>query len=125
MKYINTKNAPAAIGPYSQAIIANGFVFCAGQIGIDPETGNLVEGLENQTKQVIKNLQAVLKAAGSDLTKVAKTTIFLKDINDFAKVNEIYGSFFTNHKPARGTIGVANLPKGALIEIEAIAVLQK
>lgn len=121
MKYVSTKNAPAAIGPYSQAIEANGFVFCSGQIGIDPKTGNLAEGLENQTKQIIKNIEAVLKEAGLNLECIVKTTIFLTNINDFAKVNEIYGSFFTNHKPARSTIAVAALPKGALIEIEAIA----
>lgn len=121
MKTVKTKNAPQAIGPYSQAVIANGFIFCSGQIGIDPKTGNLAEGLENQTKQIIKNIEAVLKEAGLNLECIVKTTIFLTNINDFAKVNEIYGSFFTNHNPARSTIAVAALPKGALIEIEAIA----
>lgn len=121
MKYISTKNAPQAIGPYSQAIIAGDFVFCSGQIGIDPKTGNLVEGIENQTKQIIENLKAVLNESGSDIDCIVKTTIFLTDINDFAKVNEIYGSFFTTHKPARSTVAISNLPKGALIEIEAIA----
>ncbi len=120
-KQINTNNAPAAIGPYSQAIVANGFIFCSGQLGLDPQTGNLVEGIENQTHQIIKNLQAVLQEAGSDLNKVIKTTILLKDITDFAKVNEIYGSYFSETKPARATYEVSNLPKNGLIEIEAIA----
>ncbi len=121
MKYINTKNAPAAIGPYSQAIIAEYFVFCSGQIGIDSKTGELVNGIENQTKQVLKNLEAVLKAAGSDLASVVKTTVFLKNISDFPKMNEVYASFFGNHKPSRATVEVSNLPKNALIEIDAIA----
>lgn len=121
MKYIITKNAPQAIGPYSQAIIAEDFVFCSGQIGIDPKTGELVNGIENQTKQIIENLKAVLNESGSDIDCIVKTTIFLTNINDFAKVNEIYGSFFTKHKPARATVEVSNLPKGALIEIEATA----
>lgn len=121
MKTIHTENAPKAVGPYSQAIEANGFLFCAGQIGIDPKTGNLATGLEKQTEQVIKNLQAVLQAVGTDLKNVVKTTIFLTNINDFAKVNEIYGSFFTENKPARSTVAVAALPKGALVEIEAVA----
>jgi 2-iminobutanoate/2-iminopropanoate deaminase len=123
MKPINTNQAPAAMGPYSQAIVANGFVFCSGQLGIDPKTGDLVEGIEKQTHQVIKNLEAVLKEAGSDLSKIVKTTILLKDINDFAKVNETYGSYFTETEPARATYQVANLPKDSLIEIEAIAVI--
>lgn len=123
MQSIRTDKAPKVVGPYSQAIVANGFVFCAGQIGIDPQTGNLVEGIENQTKQVLKNLQAVLEAAGTDLSAVVKTTIFLADIHDYPKVNEIYGSFFTNTKPARSTVAVAALPKAALVEIEVIAVL--
>lgn len=123
LKPINTTNAPAAIGPYSQAIVANGFVFCSGQLGLDPQTGNLVEGIEKQTHQVIKNLEAVLKEAGSELNQVVKTTILLKNIADFPKVNEIYGSYFSDHKPARATYEVANLPKDGLIEIEAIAVL--
>lgn len=129
MKYINTKNAPAAIGPYSQAIEANGFIFCSGQIGIDPKTGNLVDGIENQTKQAIINLQAVLKAARPGLAAstrpglagITKTTVYLKNMADFAKMNVVYASFFGPHKPARSTVEVSNLPKGALIEIEAIA----
>ena len=121
MKAIHSTNAPKAVGPYSQAIESNGFIFCSGQIGLDPETQTLVAGLENQTHQVLKNLQAVLKAAGADFSHVVKTTIFVTDMGDFAKVNEIYAEYFGDHKPSRATIGVANLPKGAVVEIEAIA----
>lgn len=124
IKIINTKKAPEAIGPYSQAIVVNGFVFCSGQIGLDPETGELAEGIENQTRQVMDNLVAVLSAAGTDLSFVVKTTIYLKNISDFPFVNSIYAEYFTTHKPSRATVGVANLPKGALIEIEAIAVVR-
>lgn len=120
MKIIQTNKAPAAIGPYSQAIVVDRFVFCAAQIGMDPKTGTLVEGLENQVKQVINNIKAVLEAADSNLSKVVKTTVYLKNINDFTKMNEIYAKFFTS-KPARATIEVANLPKGALVEIDVIA----
>ncbi|HSW96786.1 MAG TPA: RidA family protein [Candidatus Saccharimonadales bacterium] len=125
IKPIHTSNAPTAIGPYSQAMVANGFVFCSGQLGLDPQTGNLVEGIENQTHQVIKNLESVLKAAESDLNKIIKTTILLKSIADFPKVNEIYGSYFSETKPARATYEVSNLPKDGLIEIEAIAVVSQ
>lgn len=125
IKLISTKDAPAAIGSYSQAIIANKLIFCSGQIGIDPTTGNLVDGLEKQATQVLNNLKAVLDQAGSGLHKVVKTTVFLKNINDFPKMNEIYGEFFGNHKPARATVEVSNLPKGALVEIEAIAIISK
>ncbi|QQG40657.1 MAG: RidA family protein [Candidatus Levyibacteriota bacterium] len=121
MKIIKTKKAPAAIGPYSQAIVAGDFVFCSGQIGINPTTGNLVEGIEDQTKQVITNLQAVLKAARLDLASVVKTTVFLKNINDFPKMNNVFASFFDKHKPTRSTIEASNLPKNALVEIDAIA----
>lgn len=121
MKVINTDKAPQAIGPYSQAIEVNGFVFCSGQIGLIPESGNLVDGLENQTKQIISNIKNILEASGSSLEKVVKTTVFITNINDFPKVNEIYGNFFTEHKPARSTVEVSHLPKGALIEIEVIA----
>lgn len=124
MKIISTTKAPGAIGPYSQAIIANGFVFCAGQIGINPKSGILEESLEKQIHQVIKNLQAVLKEAGSDLNLIVKTTIFIKDMKDFAKVNEIYGKYFIKHKPARSTVEAARLPKDALIEIDAIAIVK-
>lgn len=122
MKTVQTENAPKAVGPYSQAIIANGFVFCAGQIALDPQSGNLVEGIEKQTHQVIKNLQAVLESGESSLEHIVKTTIYIKDMNDYAKVNEIYGSYFADHKPARATVEVARLPKDALVEIEAIAI---
>ena len=121
MKYIHTNNAPKAVGPYSQAIVSNGFVFCSGQIGLDPKTQLLVDGIEAQTHQVLKNVEAVLKEAGTDLSSVIKTTIFGVDMGDFAKVNEIYGQYFSDHKPARATVAVASLPKGAIIEIEAIA----
>ena len=121
MKKIQTENAPKAIGPYSQAIEAGDFIYTSGQIPIDPLTGNLVEGgIEEQTKRVIKNLTAVLNAADSSLDNVVKTTCFLKDINDFAKFNEIYAEFFTG-KPARSCVEVSALPKGALLEIEVIA----
>ena len=121
MKYIHTEKAPKAVGPYSQAIVSNGLVFCSGQIGLDPATNQLVEGLEQQAHQVLKNLTEVLKAAGSNLESVVKTTIFIRDMNAFAQVNEIYGGYFTDHKPARATVEVSYLPKDALIEIEAIA----
>lgn len=121
MKYIQTNNAPAAIGPYSQAIVANDFIYCSGQIGLDSQ-GVLVEGLEKQVNQVMSNIKAVLHEAGSDLEHVVKTTIYVKNISDFARVNEIYGRYFSMHKPTRATIEVSNLPKGALVEIEAVAV---
>jgi len=121
MKYIQTENAPKVVGPYSQAIVSNGFVFCSGQIGIDPKTNELVEGLEKQTQQVLKNLSEVLKSANSSLENVTKTTVYLADINDYITMNEIYGQYFTDHKPARAAFAVAHLPKDALIEIEVIA----
>lgn len=125
MKIISTDKAPKAVGPYSTAIIANGFVFCAGQIGIDPTSGELLTGIENQTHQVMKNITAVLEASGSSLESAVKTTIFLADMNDYAMVNTIYGEYFTNNKPARSTVQVAKLPKNALIEIEVIATVQE
>lgn len=122
MKKIQTENAPKAIGPYSQAIEVGNFIYTSGQIPIDPLTGNLAEGgIEVQTERVIKNLTAVLNAAGSSLDSVVKTTCFLKDINDFAKFNEIYAEYFTG-KPARSCVEVSALPKGALLEIEVIAI---
>ena len=122
MKKIQTENAPKAIGPYSQAIEVGNFIYTSGQIPIDPLTGNLAEGgIEVQTERVIKNLTAVLNAAGSNLDNVVKTTCFLKDINDFAKFNEIYAEYFTG-KPARSCVEVSALPKGALLEIEVIAI---
>lgn len=122
MKIVSTTNAPAAIGPYSQAIVVNNMVFTSGQIALKPD-GSFLEGdVEAQTTQVLENLKAVLKEAGSSLKKVVKTTIFLANMDDFAKVNEVYGSFFKENKPARSTVGVKSLPKNALVEIEAIAV---
>ena len=123
MKTASTKNAPAAIGPYSQAQIVNGLVYTSGQIGIDPATATLVEGLEAQANQVFKNLSELLKAAGSDMSKVIKTTVFIKDMNDFGKVNEIYAKYFTEPFPARSCVEVARLPKDALVECEVIAEL--
>lgn len=118
---IIAENAPKALGPYSHAIKVNGMVFTSGQIGIDPETGSLKEGIEEQTTQVLKNLKAVLTAAGAKITDVVKTSVFVQDLKDFATVNKIYGEVFT-HAPARSCVQVAALPAGALVEIEAIAV---
>ena len=121
---IQTEAAPKAIGPYSQAIVANGFVFCSGQIPLDPATGNIVEGgIEAQTHQALKNLSAVLKAAGTDLKNIVKTTVFLQSMNDFAAMNAVYATYFTETPPGRAAVEVAKLPRGALVEIEAIAVL--
>jgi 2-iminobutanoate/2-iminopropanoate deaminase len=121
---VHTDSAPKAIGPYSQAIVTNGMVFCAGQTPIDPATGNLVEGgVEAQTHQALKNLGAVLHAAGSDFGKVVKTTVFLKNMNDFAAMNAIYATYFTHAPPARSTVEVARLPKDCLVEIECIALV--
>lgn len=122
---IESLDAPKAIGPYSQAIAANGFVYTAGQIGTDPKTGTLVEGgIVEQTEQALKNLAAVLKAAGSSLDNAVKTTVFLADMNDFTKMNEVYGKFFRKPHPARSTVQVARLPRDAKIEIEVIAVVR-
>ena len=121
MQKIHTENAPAAIGPYSQAIRANGFVFTSGQIALDPATGAVAEsGIAGQTKRICENLKAVLEAAGSSLDKVVKTTCFLADMNDFAAFNEVYGQYFTE-KPARSCVAVKTLPKNVLAEVEAIA----
>ncbi len=123
MKAIETANAPGAIGPYSQAICMQNLVFTSGQIPIDPKTGNIdAVGIEAQTEQVMHNLQAVLEAAGSSLTKAVKTTCFLQDIRDFAAFNAVYARYFTG-KPARSCVEVAALPKGALVEVEVIAEL--
>lgn len=123
MEYVATKNAPDAIGPYSQAVKANGLLFTSGQIAINPET-NTVEAktIEEQTTQVCENLKAVVEAAGTSMDKVIKTVCFLADINDFAKLNEIYGTYFTS-KPARSCVAVKDLPKGVLCEVELIAEL--
>ena len=118
---IATSAAPAAIGPYSQAVSTGALVFTAGQIGLNPATGKMAEGVENQARQVMSNLAAILAAAGSSLDQVVKTTIFLQDMADFAAVNAIYGAAFSGAPPARSTVQVAGLPLGALVEIEAIA----
>ncbi|HEY6803230.1 MAG TPA: RidA family protein [Pyrinomonadaceae bacterium] len=123
---VQTESAPAAIGPYSQAVKANGLVFCSGQIPIDPQTGQFVSGgVAEQTEQVLKNLSAVLEAAGSSLDQVVKTTVFLADMKEFAAMNEVYGKFFTGVSPARATVAAAGLPKDALVEIEAVALLSE
>lgn len=115
-------NAPAPVGPYSQAVEAGGFLFCSGQISIDPKTNTVFTGpVEQQTKMVLENIHAVLTKAGLGFTNVIKTTIFLTSMNDFAKVNEIYGAYFKEEPPARSTIAVAGLPKGVNVEIEVIA----
>ena len=120
---VTTEHAPAAVGPYSQAIKANGMVFLSGQLGLIPETGKLPEGIEEQTRQVMVNLAAVLSAAGSDMGRIVKTTIFLADMNDFLKVNALYAEAFSGAPPARSTVEVAALPLGGLVEIEAIALV--
>lgn len=118
---VYTQNAPDAIGPYSQAIVSNGFVFTSGQIAINPATGNVeADTIEGQTEQVMKNLKAVLEAANSSLDKAVKTVCFLADMNDFAAFNAIYGTYFTS-KPARSCVAVKSLPKGVLCEVEVIA----
>ena len=119
---INVTGAPAAVGPYSHAVKANGFIYVSGQLGLDPVTGQLAEGVEAQTRQSLTNLKTIVEGCGSDLNHVVKTGIFLNDINDFAKVNAIYGEFFTEELPARSCVEVSRLPKGGLVEIEVIAV---
>lgn len=118
---IQTNGAPAAIGPYSQAIRSGELVFCSGQLGLDPATGELAAGVEAQAERSLRNLQSVLDAAGLTFDDVVKTTIFLTDVNDFAAVNAVYAGFMPEPPPARSTVGVAALPKGGLVEIEAIA----
>jgi 2-iminobutanoate/2-iminopropanoate deaminase len=121
---VATARAPKAIGPYSQAIRANGFVFCSGQIALDPATNQLIEGdVVAQTERVLKNLTAVLQEAGSSLENVVKTTVFLKSMGDFAAMNETYAKFFTHNPPARSTVEAARLPKDVLVEIDVIALL--
>lgn len=123
MKAISTTQAPAAIGPYSQAIEANGFVYASGQLPIDPATGVFAEGgIKEQTRQSLTNAQNILKEAGTDLSHVVKTTVFLSDIANFAPMNDVYAEFFTEPYPARSAVAVRDLPKGALVEIEVIAV---
>ncbi len=121
---IQTDEAPKAIGPYSQGIKVNGFVYTAGQIPIVPQTGELIEGgIEAETRQVLENLKAVLVAAGSSLDRVVKATVFLKNMGDFAAMNGVYGEYFVTAKPARSTVAVAELPRGALIEIDLVALV--
>lgn len=123
MKVITTDQAPAAIGPYSQAVQAGGLLFCSGQIPLDPATNELVSGdIRLETRQVMENLQGVLQAAGCDFGQVVRTTIYLVDMADFPAVNEVYGGYFSGQKPARATVAVAALPKGARVEIDALAV---
>jgi len=123
---IQTENAPAAIGPYSQAIKAGGFVFCSGQVAIDPQTGQFVAGgVAEQTEQVLKNLSAVLEAAGSSLDQVVKTTVFLADMKEFSAMNEVYARFFSEPPPARATVAAAGLPRDARVEIEAVALVSE
>ena len=121
MEILHTEKAPAAIGPYSQAIEVNGFVFTSGQLGLIPDTGELAHNLSTQTVQALENLTAVLKAAGMTLSNVVKTTCYLQSMEDFSLFNEIYAQYFGEHKPARSCFEVAKLPKGALVEIEAVA----
>ncbi|MCI8519993.1 MAG: RidA family protein [Clostridia bacterium] len=123
MKETKTTNAPAAIGPYSQAITAGNTLFTSGQIPIDPATGNIPEGVEAQARQVLTNVKNLIAAAGGDIANTIKTTVFIKNMNDFAKINEIYAEFFTEPYPARSCVEVARLPKDVLLEIEAIVEL--
>lgn len=124
LKAIATDSAPAAIGPYSQAIQAGNLLFCSGQIALDPASGGIVTGgVREQAEQVMKNIAAVLSAAETDFNNVVKTTIYLVDMNDFAVVNEVYGRCFPGHKPARSTVAVQGLPRGVLVEIEVVASL--
>jgi 2-iminobutanoate/2-iminopropanoate deaminase len=123
VKIVQTDAAPKAIGPYSQAVEANGFVFVSGQIPIDPQTGQLVDGdIKKQTKRVFENIKAILAAAGCDLNNVVKVTVFTNDISNFASINEVYSEYFSSHKPARSFVEVSALPKNAQVEIEVIAI---
>jgi 2-iminobutanoate/2-iminopropanoate deaminase len=124
-KIINSTNAPAPIGPYSQAVLANGVLYVSGQIALDPASGNLVQGdIETETHQVMNNLQGILQEAGLDFAQVVKCTIFVKDLNNFTRINNVYGSYFTQNPPARETVEVSRLPKDVNVEISCIAVLQ-
>jgi 2-iminobutanoate/2-iminopropanoate deaminase len=124
MNVIATEDAPKAIGPYSQAIVSNGLLFASGQIALDPATGNLVEGdFAAQARRVFQNLEAVLRAAGSNFSRVTKATVYLTDLANFQTLNSIYAERFGSHKPARTTVGVASLPRGAMVEIDVIAIV--
>lgn len=121
---VATSGAPRAIGPYSQALRAGGFLFTAGQVGFDPTTGELVDGgIAEQTRQVLQNIRAILEAGGSGLAQVVKTTVFLVDMADFGAMNDVYAEAFGAHRPARSTVAVAALPRGARVEIEAVAAI--
>ena len=120
-RIIHTQKAPAAIGPYSQAVIAGGMLYTSGQLGLDPETGTMQDGVEAQTRQCLQNLQAILEEARLEKTDVVKTVVYIKNMADFATVNEIYASFFGDHKPARSCVEVSGMAKGGLVEIEAVA----
>ncbi|MHB8733233.1 MAG: RidA family protein [bacterium] len=121
-RIVRTEEAPQAIGPYSQAVVAGGFVYAAGQLALDPHTGQLVPGdVRIQTKRVMENIKAILESAGSSLANVVKTTVFLRDLNDFSAMNEIYGSYFQEDPPARSTVQVAKLPRDGAVEIEVVA----
>jgi len=125
MKTLQTEDAPKAIGPYSQAVIAGDLVFCSGQIGLDPASGEFVQGgVKEQTAQVFKNLAAVLQAAGARLDAVVMVNVYLKSMNDFKDMNDVYAAVFGDHKPARATVGVSELPKNALVEISCVASLK-
>jgi 2-iminobutanoate/2-iminopropanoate deaminase len=124
LKSITTSEAPKAIGPYSQAVIAGNMLFLSGQIALDPATGNLIDGdFAAQARRVLENLKAVLKGAGTDLGRVVKATVYLTDLTNFATINSIYAEYFGDNKPARSTVGVAGLPRGAAVEIDLIAVI--
>lgn len=120
-KQVATTQAPGAIGPYSQAVVTGSWVYTSGQLGMNPETGNLVEGVQEQARQSLSNLKAILEEAGVTMDHVIKTTVYLKDMNDFAAVNEVYSTFFSEPYPARSAVEVARLPKDGLVEIEAVA----
>ena len=126
IKTISTLNAPAAIGPYSQAVVSNGFAFLSGQIALDPSTGQLIEArdIASQTRRVLDNLQAVLEACGSSLDKVVKTTVYLKDMGEFALMNEVYARYFPENAPARATVEAARLPRDVRVEIDCIATVE-
>ena len=121
-KAIFTNNAPAAVGPYAHAVQAGNMIFCSGQLGVNPETGELADGVQAQTLQSLNNMGAVLKEAGYEYTDVVKTTVFIDNMDDFTAVNEVYAEWFKDHKPARSCVEVAKLPKGGLVEIECIAI---
>ena len=124
-KIVATENAPKAIGPYSQAVVYNGVVYCSGQIPLDPATGQIIEGdVSAQTERVLENLKAVLEAAGSSLDKVLKTTVFIKDMSEFGKINDVYSRYFGGSLPARATVEVARLPRDVRVEIDCIAAVE-